>query len=98
MKSRSRTLINVSKTSFAANVSGQPASAGVAILRHGIEFDAIGGEVVHIVALLGRTEETSKRQMELLAALSRLLQTDNLQTYALLFVLGVLVLLYLTLT
>ena len=61
-------------------MSGQPASAGVAILRHGIEFDAIGGEVVHIVALLGRTEETSKRQMELLAALSRLLQTDNLRS------------------
>lgn len=47
---------------------------GVGISRNGIDFNSIDGEPVHIVALLATPKKHQKQHMELLAALSRLLQ------------------------
>ena len=52
----------------------------VGISRAGIEFEAIDGEPVHIVALLATPKKHQKRRMELLAALSRLLQNEDVRT------------------
>ena len=52
----------------------------VGISRAGIEFEAIDGEPVHIVALLATPKKHQKRRMELLAALSRLLQNKDVRT------------------
>ena len=47
--------------------------------RDGIAFDAIDGEPVHILAVLGTPRKHQKQHMELLAALSRLLQDDGVR-------------------
>ena len=52
----------------------------VGISRSGIEFDAIDGEPVHIVALLATPQKHQKRRMELLAALSRQLQNEAVRS------------------
>lgn len=46
----------------------------VGISRQGIPFNAVDGQPVHIVALLATPGKHQKQHMELLAALSRLLQ------------------------
>jgi fructose-specific phosphotransferase system IIA component len=51
----------------------------IGISRAGIEFDAIDGEPVHIVALLATPKKHQKRHMELLASLSRLLQDPDVR-------------------
>jgi len=51
----------------------------VGISREGIEFNAIDGEPVHIVALLATPRKHQKQHMELLAALSRLLQQEQVR-------------------
>ena len=51
----------------------------VGISRDGIEFDAIDGEPVHIIALLATPKRHHKQHMELLAALSRLLQHQEVR-------------------
>ena len=51
----------------------------IGISRAGIEFDAIDGEPVHIVALLATPKKHQKRHMELLASLSRLLQDADVR-------------------
>ena len=49
----------------------------VGISREGIDFGAIDGAPVHIVALLATPVKHHKQHMELLAALSRLLQDEG---------------------
>ena len=44
------------------------------ISREGIDFNAVDGEPVHIVALLATPKKHQRQHLELLAALSRLLQ------------------------
>ncbi|MBT4502661.1 MAG: PTS sugar transporter subunit IIA [Gemmatimonadetes bacterium] len=51
----------------------------IGISREGIEFNAIDGEPVHIVALLATPRKHQKQHMELLAALSRLLQQEQVR-------------------
>ena len=51
----------------------------IGISRKGIEFDAVDGLPVHIVAVLGTPVKHQKQHMELLAALSRLLQHDEVR-------------------
>ncbi len=51
----------------------------VGISREGIEFSAIDGEPVHIIALLATPKRHHKQHMELLAALSRLLQHQEVR-------------------
>ena len=46
----------------------------VGISREGLDFNAIDGQPVHIVALLATPKKHHKKHMELRAALSRLLQ------------------------
>lgn len=46
----------------------------IGISADGVEFDAVDGGLVHIVALLATPKKHHKQHMELLAALSRLLQ------------------------
>ena len=48
--------------------------------KTGIEFDAIDGELVHIVALLATPKKHQSRHMELLASLSRLLQDPDVRS------------------
>lgn len=45
----------------------------------GIEFNSMDGEPVHIVALLATPKKHQKQHMELLAALSRLLQHEDVR-------------------
>ena len=51
----------------------------VGISREGIEFNAIDGEPVQIIALLATPQRHHKQHMELLAALSRLLQHQEVR-------------------
>ena len=51
----------------------------VGISREGVEFSAIDGKPVHIVALLATPKKHHKQHMELLAALSRLLQNQDVR-------------------
>ena len=51
----------------------------IGISHEGIEFDAIDGAPVHIVAVLGTPIKHQKQHMELLAALSRLLQNEEVR-------------------
>lgn len=51
----------------------------VGISREGIEFESADGEPVHIVAVLATPRKHQKQHMELLAALSRLLQQDRVR-------------------
>lgn len=46
----------------------------IGISREGIAFDAVDGAPVHVMAILGTPQKHQKQHMELLAALSRLLQ------------------------
>ena len=49
----------------------------IGISHEGIEFDSVDGEPVHVVAVLGTPKKHQKQHMELLAALSRLLQHEQ---------------------
>jgi len=49
----------------------------VGISKEGIDFDSVDGEPVYIVALLATPLKHQKKHMELLAALSRVLQDDE---------------------
>lgn len=49
----------------------------IGISHEGIEFDSVDGEPVHVVAILGTPNKHQKQHMELLAALSRMLQNDT---------------------
>jgi len=49
----------------------------VGISRDGVDFGAADGQPVHIVALFASPQKHQKQHMELLAALSRLLQQDE---------------------
>ena len=49
----------------------------IGISRDGIEFDSVDGEPVHVVAVLGTPKKHQKQHMELLAALSRILQHEQ---------------------
>ncbi len=51
----------------------------IGISREGIDFASIDGEPVHIVALLATPRKHQKQHMELLAALSRLLQNEEVR-------------------
>ena len=51
----------------------------IGISRQGIEFDAPDGAPVHIVALFATPRKHQKQHMELLAALSRLLQHQDVR-------------------
>lgn len=51
----------------------------VGISREGVEFNAIDGEPVHIIALLATPRKHQKQHMELLAGLSRLLQQEQVR-------------------
>ena len=51
----------------------------IGISREGIEFDAVDGEPVHVVAVLGTPKKHQKQHMELLAALSRVLQHEKVR-------------------
>ncbi|MEW6755928.1 MAG: PTS sugar transporter subunit IIA [Candidatus Latescibacterota bacterium] len=51
----------------------------IGISREGIDFSAIDGEPVHIVALLATPLKHHKQHMELLAGLSRLLQYEEVR-------------------
>ena len=52
----------------------------VGISREGIEFNAIDGEPVHIIALLATPKRHHKQHMDLLAALSRMLQQGKVRS------------------
>ena len=52
----------------------------VGISRQGIEFNAIDGEPVHIIALLATPKRHHKQHMGLLAALSRMLQQRKVRS------------------
>ena len=52
----------------------------VGISKPGIDFDAIDGEPVHIVAVLATPRKHQKQHMELLAALSRVLQDEEVRS------------------
>lgn len=52
----------------------------VGISRQGIEFNAIDGEPVHIIALLATPKRHHKQHMGLLAALSRMLQQGKVRS------------------
>lgn len=49
----------------------------VGISRQGVDFGAVDGQPVHIVALFASPRKHQKQHMELLAALSRLLQQEG---------------------
>ncbi|MDX8409045.1 MAG: PTS sugar transporter subunit IIA [Mariprofundales bacterium] len=53
----------------------------IALLRHkhGVDFDAIDEQPVHIVILLLVPDDDDKGHLELLAQLARLLQSDSLR-------------------
>jgi fructose-specific phosphotransferase system IIA component len=51
----------------------------VGISREGIDFAAIDGAPVHIVAMLATPRKHQKQHMELLAGISRLLQQDDVR-------------------
>jgi fructose-specific phosphotransferase system IIA component len=51
----------------------------IGISHDGVEFDSIDGEPVQIVAILGTPKKHQKQHMELLAALSRLLQHEHVR-------------------
>ena len=51
----------------------------IGISRQGIAFDSVDGEPVHIVAVLGTPRKHQKQHMELLAALSRMLQHEHVR-------------------
>lgn len=51
----------------------------IGISPEGIDFRSIDGAPVHIVALLATPKKHQKQHMELLAALSRLLQQDEVR-------------------
>ena len=51
----------------------------IGISSKGIDFEAVDGEPVHIVALLATPKKHHKQHMELLAALSRLLQHQEVR-------------------
>ena len=51
----------------------------IGISREGIDFSSPDGEPVHIVALLATPRKHQKQHMELLAALSRLLQHEDVR-------------------
>lgn len=51
----------------------------IGISQDGIEFDSVDGEPVHVVAILGTPRKHQAQHMELLAALSRLLQHDDVR-------------------
>ena len=51
----------------------------VGISIEGIEFDSIDGQPVHIIALFASPRRHQKQHMQLLAALSRLLQQDEVR-------------------
>lgn len=51
----------------------------IGVSREGIDFASIDGEPVHIVALLATPLKHHKQHMELLAALSRLLQYEEVR-------------------
>ena len=52
----------------------------IGISKQGIDFDAIDGEPVHIMALLATPTKHQKKHMELLASLSRVLQDEATRT------------------
>lgn len=51
----------------------------IGISTQGIDFDSIDGEPVRVVAILGTPRKHQKQHMELLAALSRLLQHEQVR-------------------
>jgi fructose-specific phosphotransferase system IIA component len=51
----------------------------VGISRNGVDFGGVDGEPVRIVALLATPKKHHKKHMELLAALSRLLQHEDVR-------------------
>lgn len=51
----------------------------IGISRAGVDFSSIDGEPVHIVAMLATPKKHQKQHMELLAALSRLLQHEEVR-------------------
>ena len=51
----------------------------IGISREGIEFDAIDGQPVHIIALFASPRRHQKQHMQLLATLSRLLQQEEVR-------------------
>lgn len=51
----------------------------IGISHEGIEFDSVDGEPVYVVALLATPIKHQKQHMELLAALSRLLQHEDVR-------------------
>ena len=51
----------------------------IGISHEGIEFDSVDGEPVYVVAVLGTPMKHQKQHMELLAALSRLLQNEDVR-------------------
>ncbi len=51
----------------------------VGISREGLDFNSIDGQPVHIVALLATPKKHQKKHMEILAALSRLLQHEEVR-------------------
>ncbi len=59
------------------SISRQVLAVGISL--EGIEFSAIDGEPVHIIALLATPKRHHKQHMELLAALSRLLQHQEVR-------------------
>jgi len=57
------------------NVRRQILALGIS--RQGVDFQAVDGEPVHIVALFASPRKHQKQHMALLASLSRLLQQDE---------------------
>ncbi len=51
----------------------------IGISHEGIEFDSVDGAPVYVVAVLGTPIKHQKQHMELLAALSRLLQNEDVR-------------------
>jgi len=51
----------------------------VGLSRQGVDFEALDGELVHIVALFASPRKHQKQHMALLAALSRLLQQEGVR-------------------
>ena len=49
----------------------------IGISKEGIDFDSVDGDPVHIMALLATPTKHQKKHMEMLAALSRVLQDEQ---------------------
>jgi len=53
----------------------------VAIHQQGVDFDAIDGEMVHIVVILLVPDDDNQAHLQLLATLARLLQQDTVRNH-----------------